>query len=294
MALSSMTGFAQHLGAAPGLSWTWELRSVNGKALDVRFRLPSGFDAIEMPARTVIGQHLKRGSVQASLAVTSTAPPPGIVVNQVVLAQLVAAAQELRDDIGGPPLRAEFLLGLRGVVEPASQSVSTDVSDHSEVLLASFAEAANALDVARREEGGRLRAIIEGQLSRIEELTRQARDCPARAPDAVKARLAEQLARLMEPGAKFEPDRLHQEAVIIATRADIQEELDRLASHVESARALINSSEPAGRKFEFLAQEFNREANTLCSKSQDRSLTAIGLDLKAVIDQLREQVQNIE
>jgi uncharacterized protein (TIGR00255 family) len=295
MALSSMTGFAQHAGSADGVAWTWELRSVNGKSLDVRFRMPSGCEALEVPARSIIAQHLKRGNVQASLSISGVQPGAGVVINEAVLAQLAVEAEKLRMRFGGPPISAEGLLSLRGVVEPVQQTAAgPDLAKYGDALLASFGAAAEALDVERRGEGARLHDVISGQLDRIAELTRQARDCPARAPEAVKARLKELLAKLLEPGMGFDPDRLHQEAVVLATRSDIQEEIDRLFSHVESARALMASGEPAGRKFEFLSQEFNREANTLCSKSSDRSMTAIGLELKTVIDQLREQVQNIE
>lgn len=295
MALSSMTGFGQHTGEAEGLGWTWELRSVNGKSLDVRFRLPAGCEALEIPARSLIAQHLKRGNVQASLSVASLVPVSGIVINEAVLNQLADAAEKLRLRLGGPPLSAESLLGLRGVIEPVQQATSgPDMAVHGQALLQSFDKAAETLDVSRRSEGARLHEVISAQLERIAELTRQARDCPARAPESVKARLREQVAKLLEPGMNLDADRLHQEAVVLASRADIQEEIDRLLSHVESARGLMASGEPAGRKFEFLSQEFNREANTLCSKSSDRSLTAIGLELKTVIDQLREQVQNIE
>lgn len=295
MALSSMTGFAQHGGEAGGLNWSWELRSVNGKALDVRFRLPAGCEGLEMPARNLVAQKLKRGNIQASLSVTLLAPSTGVVVNEAVLGQLVTVAEQLRKRLKGPPLAAEALLGLRGVIEPAQQGQQlADMSAHHETLLGSFSDAVEKLDAARRSEGSRLHAVIAGQLDRIESLTQQARDCPARMPDAIRKKLAEQVARLMDGTSSLDPERLHQEAIVLATRADVQEELDRLSSHIESARDLVQSQEPAGRKFEFLTQEFNREANTLCSKSSDRGLTAIGLELKTVIDQLREQVQNIE
>ena len=161
-------------------------------------------------------------------------------------------------------------------------------------MLESFQEALRSLASARREEGDRLNTVVSAQVQHIAELAEAARHNPSRTPEAVRARLAEQVSRLMETGAALDPDRLHQEAVIVATRADIQEELDRLSSHVEAAQSLLASNDAIGRKFDFLAQEFNREANTLCSKAADRSMTAIGLDLKTVIDQLREQVQNIE
>jgi uncharacterized protein (TIGR00255 family) len=193
------------------------------------------------------------------------------------------------------PLNAEALMGLRGVLDVV-QPLQSEAEMESRVngVRQSLEVAAKALDKARREEGARLANVLSFQLDKIESLTTAARDCPARSVEAIKARLKEQVARLLETGATFDPDRLHQEAIMISTRADIQEELDRLFGHVEAARALMASPEPAGRKFDFLAQEFNREANTLCSKALDKTLTNIGLELKTVIDQMREQVQNIE
>ncbi len=295
MTISSMTGFARSSAALDGLNWQWEIKSVNGKALDVRCRLPNGFEALEPAVRAALTQAFKRGNLQVSLTVSGAVAAETIRLNHEVLDQYVAAGEALRERIGGEPLRADLLLSLRGVVE-----ISTMAEDEAQIekrhaaMLASFHEALKALSAARQEEGARLQAVLAVQISRIAELSLAARDNPARSPDAVRARLAEQIARLLETGAAFDQDRLHQEAVIIATRADIQEELDRLQSHVEAAQALLISREAIGRKFDFLAQEFNREANTLCSKAADRTMTAIGLDLKTVIDQMREQVQNIE
>ena len=197
--------------------------------------------------------------------------------------------------IGGEAPRPDALLALRGVLEIAQpETDEAEIETRDRAMAASFEEAVVALDAARRAEGARLQTILANQIGGIEDLSRAARDCPARSAEAVKARLAEQVSRLMETGASFDRDRLHQEAVLVATRADIQEELDRLFSHVAAARALLASPDAIGRKFDFLAQEFNREANTLCSKAIDMTLTQIGLELKSVIDQLREQVQNIE
>jgi uncharacterized protein (TIGR00255 family) len=295
MPICSMTGFARSAGTRNGLAWQWEVKSVNGKALDVRCRLPAGYEGLETGVRALATQALRRGNLQASLTVSGATRPETVQLNQEVLDQLVAAGEALRDRIGGEALRADVLLSLRGVLE-----VSAPVEDEAEVearhaaMLASFGEALTALASHRREEGERLRAIVAGQLDRIADLVDAARANPCRGVEAIKARLAEQVSRLMEAGSSFDRDRLHQEAVLLATRADIQEELDRLVSHVEAARTLLSSSDAVGRKFDFLAQEFNREANTLCSKSADRTLTATGLDLKTVIDQMREQVQNIE
>ena len=295
MALSSMTGFAQNSGEKDGLHWQWEIKSVNGKALDIRFRLPSGFEGLETAARASLSQHIKRGNLQVVLTTSGTIAADTVVVNEAVLEQVLGIAERLRDRIGGMPLNAEALMGLRGVLDVV-QPLQSEAEMESRVkgVRQSLEVAAKALDKARREEGARLANVLSLQLDKIESLTTAARDCPARSVEAIKARLKEQVARLLETGATFDPDRLHQEAIMISTRADIQEELDRLFGHVEAARALMASPEPAGRKFDFLAQEFNREANTLCSKALDKTLTNIGLELKTVIDQMREQVQNIE
>jgi uncharacterized protein (TIGR00255 family) len=295
MPISSMTGYARASGEHGGVFWQWEIKSVNGKALDLRLRLPTGYEALETPVRTALTQALRRGNLQVSLSVSGDLGRESVRLNTEILNQLVAAGQSLRSEIGGEPLRADVLLSLKGVVETvALPEDEAEVEARNAAMLTSFAEALTGLAVARREEGRRLHAVVSAQVSRIAELAEAARSNPARSADAIKARLAEQVARLMETGASFDSDRLHQEAVLLATRADIQEELDRLDSHVEAARVLLSSSDAIGRKFDFLAQEFNREANTLCSKASDRSLTTIGLELKTVIDQMREQVQNIE
>jgi uncharacterized protein (TIGR00255 family) len=293
--MSSMTGFARSSGEHQGLFWQWELKSVNGKALDVRLRLPQGLEALETPVRAALANAFRRGNLQVSLSISGLLARETVRLNQDILDRLVEAGEALRDRIGGEPLRADVLLSIRGVVEVASIPEEEGQAEARQAaMLASFGEALAALAVARREEGERLQAIVLAQVKRIAEFAAAARANPARSAEAIRARLAEQVSRLMETGAPLDPDRLHQEAVIVATRGDIQEELDRLDSHVESALQLLASHEAIGRKFDFLAQEFNREANTLCSKASDRSLSLIGLDLKTVIDQLREQVQNIE
>ena len=295
MPISSMTGFARASGERLGLFWQWEIKSVNGKALDVRLKLPQGFEALETPVRAALAAAFRRGNLQVSLSISGQLGRETVRLNQDILDRLVAAGEALRDRIGGEPLRADVLLSIKGVVEVAAEpEAEGEAEARNAAMLESFNEALASLATARREEGARLNAVVSAQVQRIAELSDAARRNPSRSVEAVRARLAEQVSRLMEAGAALDPDRLHQEAVIAATRADIQEELDRLASHVEAAQALLSSNEAVGRKFDFLAQEFNREANTLCSKASDRSLTAIGLDLKTVIDQLREQVQNIE
>ena len=295
MPISSMTGFSRASGDAGGLFWQWEIKSVNGKALDVRLRLPPGFEALEMPVRAALAQAFRRGNLQVSLSVSGEIARETVRLNHDVLNRLVEAGEALRARIGGEPLRADVLLSIRGVVDVAAvPEEEALVEQRHAAMLRSFDAALTSLAAARQEEGARLQSVLTAQIRRVAELAEAARSNPSRSVEAIRTRLAEQVSRLLETGAGLDPDRLHQEAVLAATRADIQEELDRLDSHVEAAMALLESKEAVGRKFDFLAQEFNREANTLCSKASDRSLTLIGLDLKTVIDQMREQVQNIE
>ena len=295
MTITSMTGFARDSGSLGDWSWQWELKSVNGKALDVRLRLPPGLEHLDAEVRQRIQKVMKRGNLQVGLNLSNSNTRETVTVNQPLLAELTAIAGRLRAEINAPPLQAESLLALRGVREPVRSEVSEEeAAARDRALMESFERALIALQAARAEEGKRLLAVLKEQLQKVAALAVAARDNPARAPDAIRRRLRDQVARLMETGASFDEQRLHQEAMMVATRSDIQEELDRLFSHVEAAGVLLAAGEPVGRKFDFLAQEFNREVNTLCSKAIDKSLTAIGLDLKTVIDQMREQVQNIE
>jgi uncharacterized protein (TIGR00255 family) len=295
MTISSMTGFARTSGTGEGMSWQWEVKSVNGKALDLRCRLPPGFESLEAPLRAEAARFLKRGSLQVSLSVSGTVRNETIVLNEALLEQILVAGEALRARIGGEPLRADLILGMRGVLDviPLSEDDSSR-SRRDELLLSSFGEAMKDLVSARSAEGARLMALLIDQVGRIAELVNAAGSNPARSVEAIRTRLSEQVARLLEAGSGLDEARLHQEAVLLATRTDIQEELDRLNAHVAAARDLLAEGGAIGRKLDFLAQEFNREANTLCSKAIDRSLTAIGLELKAIIDQMREQVQNIE
>jgi uncharacterized protein (TIGR00255 family) len=294
MALTSMTGFARAEGADEGLSWHWELRSVNGKGLDLRIRLPAGFEELEARIRQLAPNYLRRGNCQINLWVDVTRADPVITVNERALEAILAAVEKLNGRVSSEPPRIEALLSLRGVLEVSEQSSNgTATPEQLDRLTASFTEALAKMVAARRDEGAKLARVLHGHIDRIEALTIAARDCPARSPEAIKVRLREQIERLFEVG-NFDDQRLHQEAMLIAARADIREELDRLFAHVAQARQLLAEGTGVGRKLDFLAQEFNREANTLCSKSNDTSLTAIGLELKVVIDQLREQVQNIE
>ena len=245
--------------------------------------------------RGILNQAFKRGNLQVSLSVSGALTAETVRLNSALLDQLVAAGELLRNRIGGEPLRADVLLSLRGVLDVTPKPEDdAEIEARNSAMLASLGEAVTSLAAAQAEEGARLEAVVASQIRRIRELAAAARANPSRSIEATRSRLKEQVARLMDTGTSFDPDRLHQEAVLLATRADIEEELDRLQSHVEAAEALLASREAVGRKFDFLAQEFNRETNTLCSKAADRTMTAIGLDLKTAIDQMREQIQNIE
>jgi uncharacterized protein (TIGR00255 family) len=295
MTLASMTGFARSAGNSGDYGWVWELKSVNGKALDVRLRMPTGYDHLEIQSRNAIQNNFKRGNIQASLAIANGKQHEKLSINSEVLDQYLALAKDLHSKLGGEPPRVDNLLVMRGVLEVVVTPIGeAEQTARDNGILSSLDEAVTALNTARLEEGGRLKQTLVDQVSRIAELTQAASVNPARSAEAIKLRLKDQIAKLLEASNSFDPDRLHQEAVMIATRADIQEEIDRLVAHVAAAKQLLISKEPVGRKLDFLAQEFNREANTLCSKAGDKSMSAIGLELKTIIDQLREQVQNIE
>jgi uncharacterized protein (TIGR00255 family) len=295
MAVTSMTGFARGDGVHGDLAWHWEAKSVNGRALDVRCRLPQGLESLEIGIRECAAKHFRRGSLQVALQLSRGAAAAEVRLNEPVVEALIALAEKLRQRLESPPVRAEHLLALRGVLEitePIEDEKSAAARDAA--MLASLDTVFADLVAMRTAEGQKLEALLVDQIDRIAELTEAARQSPERAPETIRARLVEQIARLIEAGPSLDPDRLHQEAVIAAQKSDIQEEVDRLTSHVEAGRDLLSSLEPVGRKFDFLAQEFNREANTLCAKAHGRELTRIGLELKSVIDQLREQVQNLE
>ncbi len=295
MTLKSMTGFARADGMHGETSWHWEARSVNGRNLDVRLRLPSGFEALEIKARALAQEKLARGNCTINLWVKREGGPLEIRLNEAALRQAQAVAERAQEVTGLKRTRLDTLLGMRGVVEAVEGEDSEEAQAAlSHALIASLAVALNALVRARQGEGERLQTVIAKQLADIGSLVQRTASAAARQPEAIRARLAEQIARLTEPGSNLDPERLHQEALLLAAKADIQEELDRLRAHVAAANELIDSDQPVGRKFEFLAQEFNREANTICSKAADIEISRTGLELKTVIDQLREQVQNIE
>jgi uncharacterized protein (TIGR00255 family) len=295
MALSSMTGFARSHGVCGSYAWAWEIKSVNGKGLDLRLRLPSGFDAVEVPARARIAEVLARGSIQASLAVERNGAAPSVHINSAVLDAVLAALRQIKSRVDATPPSLDGLLAIKGVMEISDSEESEEEKREAEAAVTKgFSDAVAALAEMRRQEGSALKGVLTARLGEIAALADRADKLPARQPEAIRARLAEQVAALLEQSERFDADRLHQEAILLATKADVREELDRLAAHVAQARNLIEQGGPVGRRLDFLAQELNREANTLCAKANDVELTNIGLELKATVEQYREQVQNVE
>lgn len=294
LAIASMTGFAREAGSTGAIFWALEAKSVNGRGLDVRPRMPPGFDATGEEARRALAGALSRGQVQVSLTLQRAASAPKVRVNREVLQSLIDALSDVRLPDGIAPASLDGLLAVRGVIEFQESDAAGDPSSLEADVRAALPRLASALVAARLEEGAALDAVIAGQLDTISGLVAQAETHPGRSAEAIQARIAAQVAALGEAQETLDPARLHQEAVLIATRADIREELDRLTAHVSQARSLLAEGGPVGRRLDFLAQEFGREANTLCAKANDVTLSQLGLALKHVVDQLREQVQNVE
>lgn len=295
MALASMTGFSRTQGVCGAWNWAWELKSVNGKGLDLRLRLPNGWDSLDLPLKALAGARLSRGNVNGTLSLTRADAAVRVVVNEEMLRAVAASVGRVAVEIGAPPVRLESLLGLKGVMEIAeAEDTPEERAALEQALVAGFSAALEALVEMRLAEGAALGTVLADRLDGIARLTAAAEANPARQPEAIRARLAEQIATLMDSHRSFDPDRLHQEALVLASKVDVREELDRLVAHVAAARAMLAEGGPVGRRLDFLAQEFNRETNTLCSKANDVSLTAIGLELKGIVEQFREQVQNIE
>jgi uncharacterized protein (TIGR00255 family) len=295
--LKSMTGFARTDGTVGTLSWTWEVRTVNGRGLDPRIRLAQGFDVLEPRVREAIGRKLSRGSVAVNLMVTRCSSGTEVRLNETILTQVLAAVEKVRSRLGptAPASTAESILQVRGVLETVEYTETEEQAQTTHAaLLKSLDDALDGVVSARAAEGTRLAEVMLEQLSEIERIAKTVANLPSRHPSVVSRRLEEQLARLLHAGPQLDATRLHQEAALLATKFDIEEELRRLQVHVAAARDHFVAPEPVGRKLDFLTQEFNREANTLCAKSNDSDVTRLGLALKAVIDQLREQVQNIE
>ncbi|WDI30743.1 YicC family protein [Hyphococcus flavus] len=292
--LASMTGFARADGAHDRWRWNWEVRTVNARGLEWRCRVPSGYEGLDPSLRKALKNKITRGSFNASLTISSSTDAPQYRINEAMLANVLGMIEKLRSDGAYAQPQPEGVLAIRGVVEPMDEALEEkERNDLFADILASFEKAVDDLVNVRRKEGEALAGVLASQLDQIEDFTGKAAALAASTPDAIKSRIEAQLTELLSEG-KIPEDRLAQEAALLAVKADIREELDRLASHVEMARSLLQKNAPVGRELDFLTQEFNREANTLCSKAQDMELKRIGLDLKRVIDQLREQVQNVE
>jgi uncharacterized protein (TIGR00255 family) len=295
MALSSMTGFARGQGASGGYVWAWEIRSVNAKGLDLRLRLPPGWDAVEPVARSKGAEALSRGTVYGTLTVERQGKSPVVRVNEDVLAAVLGTLKALAGRVDAERPRLDGILAIKGVIEVVDAEEAEDERRAVEAAVSTgFVDVLASLVENRRREGDALGRILSARLDEIAALTARAETSAARRPDAAKRRIAEQVAVLLEASDRFDPDRLHQEAVLIAAKADVREELDRLVAHVEQAQAMLRKGGAVGRRLDFLSQELNRESNTLCSKANDLELTNIGLELKGVVEQFREQVQNLE
>jgi uncharacterized protein (TIGR00255 family) len=295
MALSSMTGFARSHGAAGAYAWAWEVKSVNAKGLDVRLRLPPGWDALEPAVRARASDMLSRGSVQAGLTIERSGTAPVVRVNQPVLDAMLSTIRTLSGRVEAEPPRLDGILSLKGVIEIVEEGEREDERRQAEAAaISGFETALRSLTEMRRHEGAALGRVLSTRLEEIATLAARADAAPGRRPEAIRQRLADQIALLMEQSSRFDSDRLHQEAILLAAKADVREELDRLKAHVAQARKLIADGGAVGRRLDFLSQELNRESNTLCAKSNDVELTNIGLELKTVVEQFREQVQNLE
>jgi uncharacterized protein (TIGR00255 family) len=295
MTLQSMTGFARSEGTSGRNRYAWELRSVNGKGLDIRLRLPPGLERLEPDVRRVISEKFSRGNLQATLTLTVAETKVEAVLNRDALAAVLALRAELGDLVDPSPLRLDTLMGIRGLVDirEAEEDEET-VAARDAAIVASLDEAIGHLQRMREGEGTALAAVLKGQVARIAELAQVVETDPSRTPEEIARKLSFQLAALLQEAPTLDRDRLHAEAALLATKADLREEIDRLKAHVAAANELIDRGGPVGRRLDFLAQEFNRESNTICSKSNSAAVTSAGIELKVVIDQFREQVQNLE
>ena len=295
MTVASMTGFARREGGDQQQTWVWEAKSVNGKGLDVRVRVPSGLDRLEHEVRSRVPKVCARGNVSVSLSLERGEQRQQLQVNREMLDQLVRLTRELREEVDAEPPRLDGLLAVRGVLEtveePEDEAARTA---REQAMLADLQALLDDLAAARVQEGKALQELAESHLSEIARLTEEARQSAASQPEALRERLRRQVQELLDTRTGLSEDRLAQEAALLASKADVREELDRLDAHIAAARELLGEGGAIGRRLDFLCQEFNRETNTLCSKAGDVALTRIGLSLKNAVEQLREQVQNIE
>lgn len=295
MTLSSMTGFARTSGQWENYHWTWEIKSVNGRNLDVRCRVPQGYEAVDQKVRKALKANIARGTVNINLQISRDADSQAFKVNQDMLDVLVEIAIEtsMRNHLPQPTL--DSLMGIRDVIqyEEADEDDAT-VKARDAAMIASFEGAMAAFKAARDTEGAAMQEVLSGLLVEIEQLVGEANTLAQEIPGQIKKRYMEKVNALLDDSTGIDPERIAQEVVLLATKADVREELDRLVAHIEAGKNFIKTEGQIGRKLDFLTQEFNREANTLCSKASDIRLTDIGLSLKTAIDQFREQVQNIE
>lgn len=291
-----MTAFARARAELPQGALAWEVKTVNGKGLDLRLRLPPGLDAAEATCRSLIAAVVARGSVQATMTLHRTAPATAVRVDTALLKAILGSVlAAMPEGHGLAPPTMDGLLAIRGVIEVVdAPDRPTDQAALAESTVSCLRDALGAVSAYRQEEGAALGGLLAGHLTAIASLVEAADRAPGRQPEAVRARLARTLETLAGASPALDPERLHAEAILLAARADIREELDRLVIHIRSALELLKGGGPVGRRLDFLAQELGREANTLCAKSNDAALTAIGLDLRTRIEQFREQVQNLE
>lgn len=295
MTVNSMTGFARSQGTLEDLTWHWELRSVNGRGLDIRLRFPPGYEALEQPARKTLSSAFARGNVSANLTARRTTNDVEIQLNEHVLHQVLAAVEKIRALTNAPAPTAEGLINTKGVLDILDKTESTDRQDVKQnELLSGLDHAITELKAMRGSEGQQLHKIIQKQLDEIDQNAKAIKQAASNQPEKVAKRFKQQIDALLGGDTSIQQDRLHQEIAVLLTKADVSEELDRIDAHIIAARELLQQASPIGRKLDFLTQEFNREANTICSKSNDITITQSGLAMKAAIDQMREQVQNVE
>ena len=294
-----MTGYARAQGSDDRRRWVWEVRSVNGRNLEVRCRVPQGFDRLENPVRNAAGGHLKRGNVSLGLTITSERQSKPLRINRSLLAELGGLVEEVRKSTGAAAPSADGLLLVRGVIEEEDEGEESEeaIAALDKALTATLTEALKALAKARAAEGKALAGVIAGHVEEIDSLCKRAAERAQAQIGTIRSRFESQLGELLERSPQLSEERFAQEVALLVGKADVREELDRLAAHISQARSLLAEARPdnpVGRKFDFLCQEFNREANTVCSKSADIELTRIGIDLKGAIERMREQVQNVE
>ncbi len=295
MTLQSMTGFARADGSVGAFRWAWEARSVNGRSFDLRLRLPPGFERLDPTIRKAVSSAVQRGNLQLTLTVSRDETPLQPVVNEAALDAIIELVERLADRVDAAPPTLDGLLNLRGVLEVREPDIDPeDARLEEEAIIEGLQSVIAGLVEMREAEGEKISSFLLSQVDGVEALVQRIDADPSRQPDAIVERLAAQVKLLRQADGGLDENRLHMEAAILAAKADLREEIDRLTAHVEACRELLGEGGAIGRKLDFIAQEFNRETNTICSKSNAASVTALGLELKVLIDQFREQVQNLE